>query len=141
MTTDDLAIARILERDIILANGIEGACGCMKFALCPFPNTSWYYVAACMHDDSSMPPPHERSHWWFDLTERCMVSLTDFQVAFRVAIEVELNPTRLRRLVSEDPGPGPFVSVIMGPRLLYIASGGQVRQVYPTQVPRDGGWI
>lgn len=149
---DDLAIARLLEQEIILSNGIEGKCGCTKFAMCPFPNTSWYYVTICKHDNDSAPrsltPMMERKYWWFDPNNLRMVSAIAFECAFR---EAELGPLppeyELAKWGREHGAVGNpellshIVVVRVGPRLLYIGSGGQVRQLYPEQIPRGGGWL
>lgn len=131
---DDLAIALTLEQEIVLANGIESKCGCTKFAMCPFPNTSWYYATICVHDNDSAPI--EGSYWWFDTNNLRMVSTSDFMRAFRDAqLEPALQDEAPKNLVSR------VIAVRIGPRLLYVAGGGQVRQLYPKQIPRGGGWL
>lgn len=145
---DDLAIARLLEQEIILSNGIEGKCGCTKFAMCPFPDKSWYYVTICKHDNDSAPrsltPMADRKYWWFDPDNLRMISAIAFECAFRDAQLEPLPSDYELAKCGRDYAPeliSRVVVVRIGPRLLYIGSGGQVRQLYPEQIPRGGGWL
>lgn len=80
----DLELARALETEILVENGIKGACDCVKYVMCPFPDSSWYYATLCRHDNVpglwEITPSGvvERHFWWYDFTTRSMVGPIEF---------------------------------------------------------------
>lgn len=120
---EDLAVAQLMEQEILLGVGLTAPCGCSKLLLCPFPTTTWYYATICLHDNDASPraltPDIIRMHWWYDLSKQRMISAVDFENKY------------LERLQHNA-----VVVARVGKNLFHIGSGGQVRRVYP----KSGDW-
>lgn len=133
---NDLAIAQLLEQEILVGNGLTASCGCPKFVLCPFPTTPWYYATLCKHDNDSAPraltPLIERAYWWYDLNRRRMISAIDFEKKYKEMMVGHAPPSAFSARDLDQ-----FFQVRMGKNLFAIGRGGQVRRMYP----KPGDWL
>lgn len=122
----ELEIARALEADILTNIGMRSWCGCTKFVLCPFPNSSLYYATICSHDEAAIMFHDdqyffERTHWWYDASLKWMVSRRRFE---------EMHFDALWEEPTEDWDEyNKYVRTHVGTKFFFIRDDGRVRNM------------